>query len=95
VQNVRQKQPRVRLDRQEYEILGNLVFERDGWRCQSCGTSNNLQAHHITKRSRLGNDSLDNSITLCFNCHAQVHHRSGCGAGDDDDIDRISEAGSG
>ena len=32
------------------------VLERDGWRCQKCGSLENLQIHHKTKRRQLGSD---------------------------------------
>src|SRR5262249_21955240 len=40
-----------------YRLLREQVLERDGWRCQMCGSFKNLQAHHIESRSQLGNDS--------------------------------------
>jgi 5-methylcytosine-specific restriction endonuclease McrA len=32
-----------------------------------------LQLHHLVKRSKLGDDSLDNLITLCVVCHQRQH----------------------
>ena len=49
------------------------VLERDEWRCQKCGSLENLQVHHKIKRSQLGNDSLDNLVTLCAYCHMGEH----------------------
>jgi hypothetical protein len=45
------------------------VLNRDGWKCQSCGTSANLQVHHLVRRSHLGPDALENLMTLCAGCH--------------------------
>ena len=42
---------------------------RDGWQCQSCGSSMNLQVHHIKKQSELGGDVKTNLIVLCAICH--------------------------
>jgi 5-methylcytosine-specific restriction endonuclease McrA len=50
------------------------VLERDSWRCQNCGSSGDLHVHHLAKRSKLGDDALDNLITLCATCHSRVHH---------------------
>jgi ATP-dependent DNA helicase RecQ len=70
--------PRLRLDAAsyEYESLRQQVLRRDGWRCQSCGTMSNLEVHHKEFRSRMGNDSEANVITLCTVCHASVHRVS-------------------
>ena len=47
---LRQKQPRVKLDITEYAIVRRQVLERDGWRCQECGSAINLQVHHLKPR---------------------------------------------
>jgi 5-methylcytosine-specific restriction endonuclease McrA len=67
------RRPRLKLGFEEYKALCNLVLERDGWRCQSCGSSKDLQVHHLKERSRLGDDELDNLITLCVDCHRIRH----------------------
>jgi len=67
------KTVRLRLDPVSYEKLRQQVLRRDGWRCQSCGSMSNLEVHHKEFRSRLGNDSEGNLITLCTACHAQMH----------------------
>lgn len=70
---LRQRRPRLKLDPKRYAILRNCVLERDGWRCQECGAMENLQVHHIERRSQLGDDAIENLITLCSNCHSQRH----------------------
>ena len=45
------------------------------WRCQGCGSSSNLQVHHIIRRNSLGNDEEENLITLCVICHRTAHRR--------------------
>jgi 5-methylcytosine-specific restriction endonuclease McrA len=68
-----QKLPRLRLDPVSYERLRQQVLHRDGWRCQSCGTMSNLAVHHKQFRSRSGDDSEENLITLCACCHGEMH----------------------
>jgi len=70
---LRQKQPRLRLNPEEYGVLRNQVLKRDGWRCQECGAMKDLQVHHIRPRSRLGGDVMQNLITLCGRCHGKRH----------------------
>jgi 5-methylcytosine-specific restriction endonuclease McrA len=53
---LRQKQPRLKLGREQYELLRRRVLERDGWRCQSCGSSKDLHIHYLKSRSKLGDD---------------------------------------
>jgi 5-methylcytosine-specific restriction endonuclease McrA len=72
---IRPKRPRVRLDPDSYRQLCLEVLQRDGWRCQSCGSLENLQVHHQEFRSRSGDDSEDNLITLCARCHQSFHRR--------------------
>jgi len=67
------KLPRLRLDAASYERLRQQVLRRDGWRCQACGAMSNLEVHHKEFRSRLGDDSEANLITLCTVCHANAH----------------------
>uniref|UniRef100_A0A6M3LMI4 Putative homing endonuclease n=1 Tax=viral metagenome TaxID=1070528 RepID=A0A6M3LMI4_9ZZZZ len=54
----------------------SAVFERDGFRCQRCGTSGvKLNAHHITpwcldSKKRF---AANNGMTLCVGCHRTMH----------------------
>ena len=67
------KRPRIQLDLEAYQELCRQVLQRDGWRCQVCGSSANLQVHHILLRSQSGDDIVENLITLCSECHDQIH----------------------
>jgi 5-methylcytosine-specific restriction endonuclease McrA len=70
------RRPRLRLDPESYSKLRRQVLERDGWRCQNCGSPHNLQVHHIRSRSLLGDDAAQNLITLCDTCHTRAHLRT-------------------
>jgi 5-methylcytosine-specific restriction endonuclease McrA len=70
---LRQRKPRQKLDPDNYRTLRKQVLERDGWRCQSCGSLRNLEVHHRKFRSRLGDDTVENLITLCADCHRATH----------------------
>ena len=72
---LRQKRPRIKLSPAEYLSLHYQVLKRDGWRCQECGSLNNLQVHHQKPRSQLGSDTITNLITLCALCHGKRHGR--------------------
>jgi 5-methylcytosine-specific restriction endonuclease McrA len=45
------------------------VLERDGRRCQSCGSPQVLHVHH----RRPGVHEREWLVTLCAGCHARVH----------------------
>ncbi len=68
------KRPRLQLEPEAYGRLCRYVLKRDRWRCQMCGAFINLQVHHKNPRSRLGDDTESNLITLCANCHRDCHH---------------------
>ncbi len=70
---IRPKNPRLRLTPEFYEDMRQQVLRRDGWRCQSCGAISNLEVHHKELRSRSGDDSEQNLITLCAVCHWLAH----------------------
>jgi 5-methylcytosine-specific restriction endonuclease McrA len=79
VKKISGKSPRLRLDANSYRELHRQVLERDGWRCQVCGSMQCLQVHHLKFRSQSGGDEEQNLITLCTECHERVHRKaSGC-----------------
>lgn len=51
------------------------VFSRDGGKCQHCGSSEHLQAHHIKSFSEFPELrwEVSNGLTLCYKCHWAVH----------------------
>ena len=73
MKEIRTKTPRLRLDATSYRDLHRQVLERDGWRCQTCGSMQHLQMHHLKFRSQSGDDEEQNLITLCAECHLRIH----------------------
>lgn len=57
----------------------NSVFERDDFTCQICGDSGggNLNAHHVKEWAKYPElrFNLDNGITLCKDCHVNIHKK--------------------
>jgi hypothetical protein len=49
------------------------VLWRDGYKCQHCGSEDNLQAHHIHPTSEGGSHTPHNGLTLCAICHKGLH----------------------
>lgn len=48
-----------------------FIFERDGYRCLHCGTTEDLTIDHIHPKSRGGTDAVDNLQTLCRSCNCR------------------------
>ena len=66
--------------------LRKLVLERDNWTCQKCGANKDdditaiLHCHHIdpVKNNPIESADMDNCVTLCKDCHKEVHKQKGC-----------------
>lgn len=46
---------------------------RDLHTCQICGSTNHTEGHHLIDYSFGGAADTDNIITLCHECHTNVH----------------------
>jgi 5-methylcytosine-specific restriction endonuclease McrA len=57
-----------------YRDWRRKVFERDGYKCLECGTTEKLHPHHIVswKASEELRFSVDNGKTLCASCHCRL-----------------------
>ena len=55
----------------EWKQIAQMVKERDGQKCVICGSTENLNAHHIG----YDGDCLDENdiVTLCNRCHECLH----------------------
>jgi CO dehydrogenase/acetyl-CoA synthase alpha subunit len=49
------------------------ALRRDNYECIECGKNENLNVHHVIPISEGGEDSLNNVITLCIDCHIEAH----------------------
>jgi len=60
--------------------IRNLVLDRDDHQCQKCGETEDLCVHHIegVMQSPITANDIDNCITLCTLCHAEIHSQPGC-----------------
>lgn len=58
----------------KFRELRKLVFERDGYKCQLCNSSENLTVHHKTYDNLYNEENhLEDLITLCYICHCAIH----------------------
>ncbi len=49
-------------------------WERDGYQCVLCGSSDDLQCHHVAYR--LFAEPMEHLMTVCDDCHGTVHGNS-------------------
>ncbi|MHB8365566.1 MAG: RRXRR domain-containing protein [Acidithiobacillus sp.] len=54
------------------EKTHRFVVRRDGG-CVVCGSKAHLHDHHLRKRSQQGSNHASNQVTLCKDCHDDVH----------------------
>jgi RNA-directed DNA polymerase len=60
------------LEKAAWAEIRLAVMQRDGYKCVECGTSSQLQIHHIRPRKKGGTIQMDNLQTLCKSCHAKT-----------------------
>lgn len=68
----------------QYKEWRTAVFIRDDFRCQICGkVGGTLNAHHIKSFSEYPNLRyvVSNGVTLCEECHKDIHRRKGAKGG--------------
>lgn len=58
----------------DFYNVKSAVLNRDNYTCQICGEKDTrLEVHHIQFRSKGGSNRMDNFVTLCRDCHKQIH----------------------
>lgn len=58
----------------DFYNVKSAVLNRDNYTCQICGEKDTrLEIHHIQFRSKGGSNRMDNLVTLCRDCHKQIH----------------------
>ncbi len=58
---------------EDWQSFRENALARDSYRCRNCGSTQDLDVHHIVPLSRGGTNHLDNLVTLCRRCHTGVH----------------------
>ena len=56
---------------EKWKVKRSLILKRDGDRCQTCLSSEDLECHHKTYE-RLGDELPEDLITLCHECHEAI-----------------------
>lgn len=67
----------VRVPYRPLPLTRRNLFQRDGHRCQYCGTAREpLSIDHVLPRSRGGRDTWDNVTTACLPCNVRKGNRT-------------------
>lgn len=66
----------------DWDARRRVVYRRDGYTCKECGVRSGpygnknspaLHAHHVKPLSESGTNHLRNLVTLCDDCHNDIH----------------------
>jgi len=70
----------LELNREVQPQLRQMVFERDGWKCIKCKSTESLHCHHIEgiRWNPLESADVNGCITVCSDCHKEIHQKDGC-----------------
>lgn len=55
----------------EWKAKCEVVLQRDGHSCRTCGLRTDLEVHHVTYE-RFTHEDLEDLITLCRECHEAI-----------------------
>ena len=64
----------AKLDPRRWQIVRRAVFDRDGWRCKSCGKRGRLECDHVIPLDQDQDQdvyAVDGCQTLCRGCHIE------------------------
>ena len=64
----------MRWRRRAWDRVRRVVLDRDGWRCQRCGSVGRLEVHHADGDPSHADPAR--LVTLCRGCHIAVHARA-------------------
>ena len=68
---------KTRFNYKSWVKIRQQVILRDGNKCVKCSQVNRLEVHHIVPWRKTKDDSADNLITLCHDCHFEVEYLGG------------------
>lgn len=55
----------------EWRSVRQRVYERDGFACAICGSTDRIQCHHIIPYRFSRSHAIENLVTLCRRCHSR------------------------
>ncbi|MBI4909911.1 MAG: HNH endonuclease [Acidobacteria bacterium] len=58
-----------------WEELRTEALKRDGYRCRTCNSADDLEVHHRRYPAAWGTEPVDDLTTLCRECHETITAR--------------------
>ena len=58
----------------EWRDKKNRRMKIDGYKCRACGSTHNLQVHHLNYYSVGHEDVWKDIATICDDCHVLIHN---------------------
>lgn len=68
-----EKKDDARAKEAHWQKVRREVLARDRWKCRMCGSSQQVEVHHLRPRSLGREDSTSNCLVLCRIHHADRH----------------------
>lgn len=60
--------------RQEFEAMKNYILKvKDCTKCINCGSTDNIELHHIVPLIVGGTNNINNIVPVCEECHNKIH----------------------
>lgn len=57
---------------EDFDKIRQSVFQRDGFKCVACGSTEKIVPHHLTYQN-IYHENLRDLVTLCSRCHTIYH----------------------
>jgi 5-methylcytosine-specific restriction endonuclease McrA len=51
----------------------DVIVKFKGGECEHCGSDDRLHLHHIIPRGEGGEDTMNNLLLVCEDCHLEIH----------------------
>jgi len=70
------KPKRIKLSKEAQKDLRMMIWQKQGYSCNTCGRNILLKyshMHHKKTRGAGGEDTQDNCLILCPECHIDTH----------------------
>jgi len=59
----------------DHKPTRSAIYERDGHKCQYCGSTRKLTIDHIMPKSKGGTDDWDNLVVACSSCNIKKSNK--------------------